>query len=265
MVSTSDILASSSHVKNWILIRGLGRGSGHWGPFPEKLKQAFPDDSIYFVDVPGNGQLHKLDTPLKISEFISHLDEQLLQQNFNFQNPTYGYSLSLGSMAMVEWAQQRPDLFKKIYISNTSAANFSNVFKRLSVDALKLGFRMRKMKSHHERELASLLLTTTLSEQQILNDYKKAYESMIDFSHTHCARPRNILRQLIAAATYSFPSEPPVETILMSGGKDQFVSAKCSIDIEIAWQCPHIVHPEAGHDISFQFPDWVVEKLKATL
>lgn len=257
--------AQNTVVRNWILIRGLARGAGHWGVFPEKLQQAFPHDKIYYVDVPGNGYLNQVTTPLKVSEFVVTFDDQLKKQGFDFSLPTYGYSLSLGSMAMVEWAKQRPGFFKKIYISNTSAANFSNVFKRLSVDAMALGVRMRFLHTPEDREIASLEVTTTLSKEQILSDYKKAFQSMLSFSKTNPAKPKNILRQLLAASTYTFPKAPPTEVVLMSGGKDRFVSAQCSKDIENKWHCKHLIHPDAGHDISFQFPDWVVEKISATL
>ena len=261
MVSASQ---NSVGQRNWILIRGLARGAGHWANFPEKLMQAFPNDKVYCVDIPGNGYLNEIPTPLKVSDFIPSFEEQLKQQNFDASIPTYGYSLSLGSMAMVEWAKQRPGFFKKMYISNTSAANFSNVFKRLSVDAMKLGVRMRFIHKPEDREIASLETTTTLSKDQILKDYKKSFDSMLSFSRTHSAHPKNVLRQLIAASTYAFPKNPPAEVVLMSGGKDKFVSAQCSKDIEKKWHCPHVIHPEAGHDISFQFPDWVVEHITET-
>ena len=253
--------AQNPQVKNWILIRGLARGAGHWGSFPAKLQKAFPHDKIYYVEVPGNGLLRDHPTPLKVSQFVESFDEQLKKQGFDFTLPTYGYSLSLGSMAMVEWARQKPDFFKRIYISNTSAANFSNVFKRLSIDAMTLGARMRRMKTAEDKEIASLQVTTTLSKEQILSDYKHDFDSMLSFSKTNSAHPKNILRQLLAASFYGFPQKPPTEVVLMSGGKDKFVSAQCSKDIENKWHCKHVIHPEAGHDISFQFPDWVIEQI----
>lgn len=262
MVSTKQ---DSLNKRNWILIRGLARGAGHWADFPEKLQQAFPEDKIFYVDIPGNGYLKDTPTPLRVSEFVRSFEEQLLQQNFDSDRPSYGYSLSLGSMGMVEWARQHPERFKKIFISNTSAANFSNVFKRLNIDAIKLGCRMSQLKSPEEKEIASLQVTTTLTKEQILNDYKQSYESMLEYSKTHSAHLKNIIRQLIAASTYSFPKSAPTDVILMSGSKDRFVSAQCSADIEKKWKCVHLIHTEAGHDISFQFPDWVVSNIKSIL
>lgn len=254
--------AQNSEVKNWILIRGLARGSGHWGSFTEKLQKTFPKAKIYCVEVPGNGLLRDQPTPLKVSKFIESFEDQLKNQGFDFTLPTYGYSLSLGSMAMVEWARQKPNFFKKIFISNTSAANFSNVFKRLSLDAMALGLRMRQLKKAEDKEIAALEVTTTLSKEQILSDYKSDFDEMLSFTKTNSAHVSNVLRQLLAASLYSFPQKAPTEVVLMSGGKDKFVSAQCSKDIENKWHCKHIIHPDAGHDISFQFPDWVIEQIR---
>jgi pimeloyl-ACP methyl ester carboxylesterase len=250
-------------MRNWILIRGLARGQGHWGGFDEKLKKAFPQDKIHYVDIPGNGHLKDIPTPLRVSAFIPIMEKQLQEQNFNPAYPTYGYSLSLGSMAMVEWAKQKPNFFEKIYISNTSAANFSNIFHRLSIKAMALGLRMRLMTSQEEKEMASLQVTTSLSKEKILSDYKDAYDSMLKYSLTNSAHPKNILRQLLAASVYHFPEKPPTEVVLMSGMNDAFVSQRCSKDIENKWHCKHVIHPSAGHDITFEFPDWVIAQISS--
>lgn len=247
--------------KNWILIRGLARGVGHWGSFPEKLKQNFPNDNFYFVDIPGNGYLSEQATPLKVANFIDSFNAQLEKQNFDFLLPTFGLSLSLGSMAMVEWAKQRPKLFQKIILMNTSAANFSNIFHRLSFDAMALGYRLSQIKSLADREVESLEITTSLSKDQIKTDFKKELDLMVQFSEKYAAKSANVLRQLIAGSTYRFPKNPPTEVLILSGSKDKFVSAKCSNAIAKYWNCAHRIHPEAGHDISFQFPDWVIEQI----
>ena len=154
--------------KNWILIRGLSRGAGHWASFQNKLSEHFPHDHFYYIDIPGNGYLNQITTPLAISNFIPHFEKQLFEQKFNQELPTYGLSLSLGSMAMVEWSKQYPHLFQKIILMNTSAANFSNIFQRLSPTALLLGFKLLiNKKNLYQREILSLLATTSLNQSQI--------------------------------------------------------------------------------------------------
>lgn len=248
--------------KNWILIRGLARGRGHWASFPEYLKKAFPNDFFYYVDIPGNGDLNHLPTPISISDFIPFFEGQLKQQNFDPQWPTFGLSLSLGSMSMVEWAKQKPSLFKKIILMNTSAANFSSVFERLSPTALLLGFKLLWVKDPVHREVLSLLATTSLNKSELLNQYSDDLKKLADYSRVHGTQKLNIIRQLIAAALYQFPKLKPCDMVLINGRQDQFVSPKCSTSIAHKWSLNLVHHNTAGHDIAFQFPDWVIEQMR---
>jgi pimeloyl-ACP methyl ester carboxylesterase len=248
--------------KNWILIRGLARGIGHWASFQDRLKNAFPHDAIHSIDIEGNGLLYQKRTPLNIKHFIRNFKNQLKAQNFNFSIPTYGLSLSLGSMAMVEWARQEPHFFKKIILMNTSAANFSNVLSRLSPQAMILGLRLAGLNSLIDREVESLYLTTSLERDQIRRDFKHDLELIVHFSQKYPTQIINIFRQLIAAASYRFPQKSPTDILILNGSKDKFVSPQCSIDIAKKWNCEIRIHPEAGHDISFQFPDWVIEQMR---
>ena len=35
----------------WIVLRGLGRGHGHWGTFLKKMETAFPNDRFYWLEI----------------------------------------------------------------------------------------------------------------------------------------------------------------------------------------------------------------------
>ena len=49
--------------------------------------------------------------------------------------------------------------------------------------------------------------------------------------------------------------------VLLSGAKDRFVNPKCSEDIKKNWGCDLWTHPNAGHDIAFEDPKWLIDKL----
>jgi len=252
----------SSSEKNWILIRGLARGRGHWAYFPEYLKSAFPNDHFYFIDIPGNGELRHTTTPLSVSQFIPFFEEQLIQQNFDHERPTFGLSLSLGSMAMVEWAKQRPSLFQKIILMNTSAANFSSVFDRLSPTALILGFKLLWVTEPIQREILSLKATTSLTRKELINQHSHDLKKLANYSLAYGTQKLNIFRQLIAAALYQFPNSQPCNVILINGLKDKFVSPKCSQAIAKKWSLDLVEHTEAGHDIAIQYPDWIIDQMR---
>ena len=178
---------------NWILIRGLARGQGHWGKFPQHLKKIFKKCHIYYIDLPGNGELYKTTTPLSVKNFIPSFELQLKNQNFNPEYKTYGYSLSLGSMAMAEWASHNPHLFHKIFLSNTSAACSSPFYKRLLPQAIIMGFKMSFLKDLKEKEILSLLTTTSLSRERLLQQHQEEIEGLTQYSQQKATGFKNII------------------------------------------------------------------------
>ena len=247
--------------RSWILVRGLGRGIGHWATFQERLKNKFPSDRFYFIDLPGNGYLFDVEAPTDLSEYTPYLIQQLKKQNYDFKDKAYGLGFSLGAMALVELQNFAPDFFEKLILINTSAANFSSVFDRLSPKAFWLAFQLLFIKNLAARELKTLTVTTSLKAAVITDKYKKDLDLIVKFSQKYRSKISNILRQLLAAARYRFPLRRNCRVLILSGAKDVFVSPKCSKDIEKIWQCEHEIHPNAGHDICFEDPDWVIENM----
>lgn len=248
----------------WIVLRGLGRGHGHWGTFIGKLGQALPDDKIYWLDLPGNGFLNKSVSPTAIESYVPALERQLKASNFfSVEGRTLGVGLSLGAMVLTEWAQQQPKRFNKVFLINTSAANLSKPWKRISLRVFANSLKQLFTSELEQFELNSLKLTTTLSEEIIKSKYKEDFRAVIDFSKKYPIEKRNILRQLLAASRYVFPQRPAVPTVLLCGAGDQFVNPACSSDIKRRWDCDLLTHPTAGHDLAFEDSDWLIETLKS--
>lgn len=63
--------------QHWILLRGLSRGNGHWGSFPEVLKKQGLKWEL--AEIPGNGTRYQEITPLRPQEVI-----QSLRKNSHF-------------------------------------------------------------------------------------------------------------------------------------------------------------------------------------
>ena len=64
-------------------------------------------------------------------------------------------------------------------------------------------------------------------------------------------------RQLLAAACFRAPDRCPVAALVLSSAGDRLVSPRCSRAIAEHWRLPHRVHPDAGHDLPLDAPDWV--------
>ena len=247
--------------RSWVLVRGLGRGIGHWATFQERIKNKFPADRFYFVDLPGNGYLSEIETPTDLVEFTPYIIQQLKKQNYDFKDKAYGLGFSLGAMALVELQNFAPHFFEKIILINTSAANFSSVFKRLRPKAIFLAFQLAFVKDLAKRELKTLTVTTSLTTKTITEKYQKDVDQIIEFSQKYRSKPSNIIKQLFAASKYQFPLRRNCRVLLLSGALDSFVSPDCSMDIENRWQCEHEIHPNAGHDLCFEDPEWVIENM----
>ncbi len=248
----------------WIVLRGLGRGHGHWGTFIQKLASALPEDKIYWLDLPGNGFLNAQTSPLAIEDYVSSLEQQLKATDFfDSHGRTIGVGLSLGAMVMAEWAHQHPSRFNKIFLVNTSAANLSKPWKRISMRVFANTLKQLFTSELEQFELNSLKITTTLSEEIIKSKFNDDYKAVIEFTKKYPITMRNILRQLLAASRYVFPKQPAVPTTLISGAGDRFVNPTCSDDIKRWWQCDLVIHPTAGHDLAFEDSSWLIETLKA--
>jgi len=255
-------------VTKWIVLRGLGRGFGHWGSFQDKLRGAFPRDEIYFIDLPGNGTLNQETSPIHISDYVEYLENQLKMTAFyETEGPVYGIGLSLGGMVMTEWARQFEDFFTRIFLINTSASNFSGPWRRISIpvflNSIKQVFNKKGLVE--DFELNSLLITTSLDAQKIRKEFAHDHQSNVAFTKEYPITKKNILRQLFAASRYFFPQTLKTSVVLINGAKDRFVNPACSVDIQKRWSCKLVTHPTAGHDIAFEDAAWLIDVIQKNI
>ena len=100
--------------RSWILLRGLGRETGHWHDFPEVLQKTFPGDEVLMLDLPGAGEFCDKNPPLSISGFVNFLREQLEENPPKY--PIYLLAVSLGGMVALEWMRQYPMTIHSQYL-----------------------------------------------------------------------------------------------------------------------------------------------------
>lgn len=244
-----------AETKNWILLRGLARGRGHWGSFAKMIQEHFPNDKFEFIDLPGNGERHNEDSPTSVADFVTDLRarSQFVKEGKKFQI----LSVSLGSMITVEWMRQFPEEVEKAYLMCTSSSGFSAFYNRflppnyvrliklLSVKNDKAAFEsgvLEMVANSHERRQAEL-------------------PALIEYSTQNQLDPKNVIRQLTAASRYKFPHQPPGKIILIGSHGDRLVSPKCTLDIANAWGLTPHMHNWAGHDLTIDDPAWVLEQL----
>lgn len=245
--------------KNWVLIRGLVRGVGHWSDFPETLKAAFPNDNFEFLEIPGNGTLYQEKSPTNVTEMVESIrrQSQFIQQG----KKVHIIAISLGGMIATAWADRYPMEAEHLVLINSSSAKHSKFYERLRPEnylkmaGLFLGFKTRFSTMELEREI--LAMTANSSERR---DF--ALPLWTKESEDHPVQIQNFFRQLMAAGSYKFPIEPPVSTVLFVSENDHFVSSACSKSLAKSWGCELHVHPWAGHDLPLDDPQWVIERLR---
>lgn len=246
--------------KNWILIRGLVRGAGHWADLPLILKQAFPNDDFEIIDIPGNGALYQETSPADMNEMVEAMRRQshFLQQG----KKVHIFAISLGAMIAAAWADKYPMEVEQLVLINSSSAKHSKFYERLRPEnylkmaTMFLGFKTRYSVNDMERKILEMTANSSERREYALPIWTKESED-------HPIQFKNFFRQLKAAGSYQFPAEAPVPTVLLASENDHFVNVSCSKNLAKSWGCMIHFHPWAGHDLPLDDPRWVVEKLQA--
>ncbi|MDX1805292.1 MAG: alpha/beta hydrolase [Alcanivorax sp.] len=245
--------------RTWLLLRGLVREKRHWEDFPVRLQAALPQDRVILLDLPGNGELYQQDSPAHVEAMVASVRDQLRERGV--QGPFHVVALSLGAMMAVQWLSQAPEDVAFAALINTSASRFSPFWQRLR--AANYGRLLRDAVFNRDplrKELTILEITSNLNDEEFL---QVLAEKWAGYARQYPVSLINSLRQLWAAARYrapaSLPEQVPVQII--SAGGDRLVSPKCSQSLAKAWQLPIKVHPQAGHDLPLDAPQWLINML----
>jgi len=245
-------------VSTWVLLRGLTRESRHWGDFAQTLGQELPDANVVALDLPGSGRLYRCKSPSRIEEMAAQCRKNLLAQGHT--PPYYLLAMSLGAMVAVCWASRHPEELLGCVLINTSLRPFSPFYRRLRPAnyATLFALALRGPKAA-QREEAILQMTSRLTRSraaQVLSQWH-------DLARENPVSRANALRQLLAAARYSAPSEKPRPPLLiLASAADALVDPRCSRRLAACWNCGILEHPTAGHDLPLDDGPWVASKVR---
>lgn len=244
-------------MSTWILLRGLTRECGHWGEFPAQLAARLPGARIVALDLPGNGALHRQRSPTRIADMLPACRAQLRAQDI--AGPYHLLAMSLGAMLALAWAAAYPQELAGGVLINTSLRGVSPFYRRLRPRSYPALLGVLAGGDSHAREAAILRLTSARADPALL-------ETWSALRRRHPVTPRNALRQLLAAARFRVPAQPPaVPLLLLSGAADALVDPRCSAELAARWQLPLCQHPTAGHDLPLDDGPWVAERIAAWL
>ncbi len=264
--------STTSTTSHWILLRGLAREARHWSKFPELLKAALKavgdEARIDALDLPGTGRYSEMKSPTTIGDLTEFAREKfndirrtMRERGDTPSERTRLLTVSMGGMVAADWMDRWPDDFKECVLINTSFQGFSPLHHRLRPNAVTHLLSSLRPLSHFERELHSLGLVSNRTD-------KKAAEVIAHEWATFAAeRPvtlENFSRQLLAAARFRAPAKKPETPILtLFSEHDRMVDSRCSKEIIRRWETASANHPTAGHDLTLDDPNWVIEKTLA--
>lgn len=245
-------------MSTWILLRGLTREGRHWGDFTDQWRKAFPEAEVVALELPGNGVLNGMNSPLNLAAMASHCHDETAR--LGLQPPFHVLALSMGAMVAAAWAEQHPrDLAACVFI-NTSFGGFSPFYQRMRPHAWPLLARLLLAQTAREQERLIFRLTSNLN---LPSD--QVVDAWIALRQSCPVRPANALRQLIASARFRPPRAKVVPTLLLASAADGLVDVRCSKAIARRWNCPLALHPSAGHDLPLDDGEWVARQVRVWL
>ncbi len=253
------------HGRRWVLLRGLGRDSRHWGEFIGIMAEAFPHDDFICVDLPGFGRARNFPAPDSIAaivEFVRKQSEELL-----VDGPVNLLAISLGGMVAADWMARYPDEISRAVLINTSS-NLSPLSQRIARPALLqlLGSAL----------LARLLRKPELLEKRVAHwvinrEEKRALIAgrWASFHHGGKINLRGLLRQLQAGARFR-PAPVTQPVLLLRGLGDRLVHPACSTALYVYWRNGNSelemhAHPGGGHDLPEDAPAWIAQQIRQWL
>jgi pimeloyl-ACP methyl ester carboxylesterase len=241
----------------FLLLRGLSRQQAHWGTFPKQLASAFSKQGIqadfFFEDLPGFGERFQQKSPASIEGIADILAQRLEQIPGKLQL----IGISMGGMLALELAKRYPHKCQSLAMINSSVKPAASFYQRLQPRAYPAFLK------------AWFYPFRQASEQQILNISTEKYQNdpaLLDtwLYYRQSQPPSRVaaFKQILAAARYQAPSVKPLKHVLLIASRhDKIASYRCTQQLADYWGLTPLIHPDAGHDLPLDAPEWLVEQL----
>ncbi|MEC7984682.1 MAG: alpha/beta hydrolase, partial [Myxococcota bacterium] len=242
------------------LIIGLTKEATHWderfrGLLTEKL--GLGHDAIVAVDLPGTGIFLQDESPSHIRGIVEMTRARYLHEMVENEERLL-IAISLGGMIAMEWVNLFPDDFHKMVILNSSFRGLSPVHKRLQPDAMKTFVRIFRAKSIEERERKVIELCCNDTSQ-----HPRVLKKWVDIARQRPMSRKNMVRQTLAAARYTFRTSPRIPVFVIAARHDRLASFTCSVALHSQMGGDlHIFEDEKiGHAIHTDAPEQLVQQI----
>jgi pimeloyl-[acyl-carrier protein] methyl ester esterase len=243
-------------MKRWLMLRGLGRRKEHWFGFKDQL--AAQSDEVLCLDLPGFGERDDETSPLTIAGIVEAVRADFIAKKGLPGGEWNVVSISLSGMVTLEWISRYPKDFRGVVIMNTSSRDVGAVWQRLSPFGLfKLSEAAVKPEvEDRERAILEMILNLKKGNQKILRDH-------VALANERPVKITNFLRQLAAASMFVAPETVSTPLLFLASQKDHMVDVRCSKALAERLHATIKFHPEAGHELPLEDPDWCLKQIVA--
>lgn len=244
----------------WLLLRGLSREQRHWGAFLPKFKAVFGEENVFCLDHVGVGTESSRPPVYSIDAMAADLRGRWKQLKQSEDEKWAILSLSMGSMVSLHWCAKYPEDFKYQVVINVSSSTDSVPWNRLLLDNARSFAQLARSPDNVVRERTVLDMCTNLLSSA---EKSKLAEEWSMFSLDRAQMRKVALTQLWAASTFRRPKVMTVPTLAMVSAADRLVHPTCTMSIATALKLHLEVNPDAGHEMTIDASDWVIDQVKS--
>jgi pimeloyl-ACP methyl ester carboxylesterase len=236
------------------MLRGLGRESRHWGPFLPAFRAAASNCDVVALDLPGTGTNLRSKAPSTMREMVESVREEASSRGL-LGAPLLLFGISLGGMVALEWANSHPEDLSGVVIAASSAPDLSPLLKRFSLaglGGLLLNMLTRDPERRHRR------IARVVSNRPDIRD--RVVREWMQIERDRPVTSATVRAQMNAASHWRAPASLRVPSMFLVGREDRLVHPDCSRALARRFAAPLEEHPDAGHDLTTDAPEWVVEQ-----
>lgn len=235
-----------------LFLRGLTREIRHWDGLPEKF-QAMTGAKVITLDLPGAGENASLTSPTNINHYVEFLRKHLPKGE-----PITLIGISMGGMIALRWAEIYPGEVHKVFTINSSANNLSTPNERFNLSHWRVLLKVLLSSDLENKEKLILSLTTNLLSDQKKQELGKFFKQV---QLDHPVSIKSSLNQLLAARKFQVFKKSEVETHVIYSEGDRLVAPSCSKKLGDVLKAQTHIHPDAGHDLPLDAPEWLLSVL----
>ena len=243
--------------KHLVLLRGLAREAAHWLDFPQQLAQTLGSDwTIHCIDFPGCGSQFQQPALASIQQMTDYVRAQ--SSALKIAQPVYVIGISMGGMIALNWAQQFPQELAGTVLINSSAGD----------QPLHWRLRARAWPAI----VAALVLPVRWREHLVLRyvsnnrlNFTAHLQQWLAIQKQHPVSRATIITMLGAAARFHPQRDCRVRGLIIASAGDRLVDCSASKDLAQRFNWPLQLHPNAGHDLPIDDPNWLCKILGAWL